>query len=148
MCFRVAAYKELELLINLQLEVFYCQLRMLEYFMQSLDLYLLAELAQGFVRGCHQSQGAGDSVGSDGYLSWILAWRGKEWVPHDSLRVGMARQGQHVVPLAPCHSQALLWGIKTYKFYSPIASPHLFCGRLFSGKESLKRANLNLIFHH
>lgn len=31
--------------------------------MQSLNLYLLAELAQRFVRGCHQSRGAGGECG-------------------------------------------------------------------------------------
>lgn len=56
MCFMVAAYKELELLRDLQLEVLDCHLRMLEYGMQPPAPHLF-ELLYRFVQGCHQSQG-------------------------------------------------------------------------------------------
>jgi len=90
MCFRVAAYKELELLINLQLEVFYCQLWVLDYCTQSLDLRLPAELQQGFVQGCPRVGGQGVNGGGVGYLPWLFAWGGS-CVPHSSLRAGMAK---------------------------------------------------------
>ena len=103
--------------------------------------------AAGVCSRVPQSRGAGGEWGRRGVPALAVCLGRKLCTPQQpARRDGKGAGQQHVVPLAPDCIQAPLRGIRMCQLYSPIASPNLFCNRLFSGKESRKWANLGWSF--